>query len=81
MLPVKRALLSVHDKSGLAEFARGLHELGFELVSSGGTARAMQDAGIPVIPATTKTTSAQTISFETMRTTSTGVSAMRRSVS
>ncbi len=44
----KRALLSVHDKSGLAEFARGLHDLGFELVSSGGTAKAIADAGVPV---------------------------------
>jgi len=46
----RRALLSVYDKSGLAEFARGLHELGFELVSSGGTAKALSDAGVPVIP-------------------------------
>jgi phosphoribosylaminoimidazolecarboxamide formyltransferase/IMP cyclohydrolase len=45
-----RALLSVHDKSGLADFAKGLHDLGFELVSSGGTARALQDAGVPVVP-------------------------------
>jgi phosphoribosylaminoimidazolecarboxamide formyltransferase / IMP cyclohydrolase len=44
----KRALLSVFDKTGLVEFARGLHELGFELVSSGGTANAVAEAGIPV---------------------------------
>jgi phosphoribosylaminoimidazolecarboxamide formyltransferase/IMP cyclohydrolase len=43
-----RALLSVYDKSGLVDFARGLHELGVELVSSGGTARALSDAGLPV---------------------------------
>ena len=43
-----RALLSVWDKSGLVEFARGLHELGVELVSSGGTAKAVDEAGIPV---------------------------------
>ena len=43
-----RALLSVWDKTGLVEFARGLHELGVELVSSGGTARAIDEAGIPV---------------------------------
>jgi len=43
-----RALLSVSDKTGLAEFARGLHELSFELVSTGGTARALRDAGLPV---------------------------------
>ncbi|MGH8985073.1 MAG: bifunctional phosphoribosylaminoimidazolecarboxamide formyltransferase/IMP cyclohydrolase [Acidimicrobiia bacterium] len=45
-----RALLSVYDKSGLPEFARGLHELGVELVSSGGTAAALTDAGLPVTP-------------------------------
>jgi phosphoribosylaminoimidazolecarboxamide formyltransferase / IMP cyclohydrolase len=44
----KRALLSVFDKTGLAEFARGLHDLGFELVSSGGTAKVIADAGVPV---------------------------------
>ncbi|MDX2382247.1 MAG: bifunctional phosphoribosylaminoimidazolecarboxamide formyltransferase/IMP cyclohydrolase [Acidimicrobiia bacterium] len=42
------ALLSVYDKSGIAELASGLHELGWSLVSSGGTARAVADAGIPV---------------------------------
>lgn len=45
----KRALLSVHDKTGLADLARGLHDLGFELVSSGGTAAAIADAGVPVV--------------------------------
>src|SRR6185295_10423308 len=44
----KRALLSVFDKTGLDDFARGLRELGFELVSSGGTATAIADAGVPV---------------------------------
>jgi phosphoribosylaminoimidazolecarboxamide formyltransferase/IMP cyclohydrolase len=43
-----RVLLSVYDKTGLADFARGLHDLGAELVSSGGTARALADAGLPV---------------------------------
>ena len=43
-----RALLSVYDKAGLVEFARGLHELGVELVSSGGTATALGEAGLPV---------------------------------
>ncbi len=42
------ALLSVYDKSGIVEFARSLHELGWDLVSSGGTARAIGDAGVPV---------------------------------
>ncbi|HEY63943.1 MAG TPA: bifunctional phosphoribosylaminoimidazolecarboxamide formyltransferase/IMP cyclohydrolase [Caldilineae bacterium] len=43
-----RALLSVYDKTGLVEFGRGLVELGFELVASGGTARALSQAGLPV---------------------------------
>ena len=45
---MKRAILSVYDKTGLVEFARGLVELGFELVASGGTARALSAAGLPV---------------------------------
>jgi phosphoribosylaminoimidazolecarboxamide formyltransferase/IMP cyclohydrolase len=44
----KRALLSVYDKGGITELARGLVDLGWELVSSGGTAKAIADAGIPV---------------------------------
>jgi phosphoribosylaminoimidazolecarboxamide formyltransferase/IMP cyclohydrolase len=44
-----RALISVSDKTGLAEFARGLAARGFELVSTGGTARALQQAGLAVI--------------------------------
>ena len=44
----KRALLSVSDKTGIVDLARGLSELGFELVSSGGTATEIADAGIPV---------------------------------
>ncbi len=43
-----RALLSVYDKSGIAELAASLHELGVDLVSSGGTARAIAEAGVPV---------------------------------
>jgi phosphoribosylaminoimidazolecarboxamide formyltransferase/IMP cyclohydrolase len=43
-----RALLSVSDKSGLVDFARGLHALRWELLSTGGTARALREAGIPV---------------------------------
>src|SRR5262245_15964246 len=45
---MKRALLSVSDKSGLAEFGRALVDRGFELVSTGGTAKALQAAGLPV---------------------------------
>lgn len=44
----RRALLSLSDKSGLVPFATGLVGLGFELVSTGGTARALRDAGLPV---------------------------------
>ncbi|MEW6152802.1 MAG: bifunctional phosphoribosylaminoimidazolecarboxamide formyltransferase/IMP cyclohydrolase [Actinomycetota bacterium] len=43
-----RALLSVWDKTGLDDLARGLHDLGWELVASGGTASALVDAGLPV---------------------------------
>ena len=42
------ALLSVSDKTGLLDFARGLHALGWELLSTGGTARALREAAIPV---------------------------------
>jgi phosphoribosylaminoimidazolecarboxamide formyltransferase / IMP cyclohydrolase len=45
---MKRALLSVYDKSGVIQLASGLHDLGWTLVSSGGTARALADAGLPV---------------------------------
>lgn len=47
---VRRALISVSDKTGVVEFARGLHELGVEVLSTGGTARALQEAGLPVTP-------------------------------
>lgn len=43
-----RALLSVSDKTGLVDFARQLHDADVELIASGGTARAIQDAGLPV---------------------------------
>lgn len=44
----RRALLSVSDKTGLIEFAAGLHRLNFELISTGGTAAAIAAAGLPV---------------------------------
>ncbi|HEX5147462.1 MAG TPA: bifunctional phosphoribosylaminoimidazolecarboxamide formyltransferase/IMP cyclohydrolase [Candidatus Limnocylindrales bacterium] len=44
----RRALLSVSDKTGLVGFAGGLFRAGFELVSTGGTARSLRDAGLPV---------------------------------
>ena len=46
--PVRRALLSVSDKTGVVELARGLHALGVDLLSTGGTAKALRDAGLPV---------------------------------
>jgi phosphoribosylaminoimidazolecarboxamide formyltransferase/IMP cyclohydrolase len=49
-MSVFRALLSVSDKSGLIDFARALHAVGGQLIASGGTARAIADAGIPVTP-------------------------------
>ena len=48
-MAIKRALLSVSDKSGLLEFAQGLHGFGVELLSTGGTAKALRDAGLPVL--------------------------------
>ncbi len=45
---VPTALLSVYDKSGIVEFADALHQLGWSIVSSGGTARAISQADIPV---------------------------------
>ncbi len=46
----RKAIVSVSDKTGLVALARGLVELGFELLSTGGTARALTDAGLPVTP-------------------------------
>ncbi|MFC5286169.1 bifunctional phosphoribosylaminoimidazolecarboxamide formyltransferase/IMP cyclohydrolase [Actinokineospora guangxiensis] len=48
--PVRRALIGVSDKSGLLELATGLHAAGVEIVSTGGTARTLADAGVPVTP-------------------------------
>jgi phosphoribosylaminoimidazolecarboxamide formyltransferase/IMP cyclohydrolase len=48
--PVRRALIGVSDKAGLLELATGLHAAGVEIVSTGGTARAIADAGVPVTP-------------------------------
>ncbi|MFL6293090.1 MAG: bifunctional phosphoribosylaminoimidazolecarboxamide formyltransferase/IMP cyclohydrolase [Thermoanaerobaculia bacterium] len=48
MLKARRALVSVYDKRGLEELARGLAGLGVEIVSTGGTLRFLQDKGIPV---------------------------------
>jgi phosphoribosylaminoimidazolecarboxamide formyltransferase/IMP cyclohydrolase len=45
---VRRALVSVHDKTGVVDFARGLAALGVEILSTGGTARLLREAGLPV---------------------------------
>ena len=49
MLKVKRALISVSDKKGIVPFAKGLHALGVEILSTGGTSRQLKNAGLPVI--------------------------------
>ncbi|MCU1275885.1 MAG: phosphoribosylaminoimidazolecarboxamide formyltransferase / cyclohydrolase [Bryobacterales bacterium] len=48
MAMIRRALLSVTDKTGIVDFARRLSELGVELISTGGTAKIVRDCGIPV---------------------------------
>jgi phosphoribosylaminoimidazolecarboxamide formyltransferase/IMP cyclohydrolase len=48
-MAITRALLSVSDKTGLAEFAKELHEMGVELLSTGGTSVTLREAGLPVI--------------------------------
>ena len=47
-MKIQRALISVTDKTGVVEFARALAEMGVELLSTGGTAKAIREAGIPV---------------------------------
>ncbi len=49
MIKVKRALVSVSDKKGLIPFVKGLHLLGVEILSTGGTAKHLREAGIPVV--------------------------------
>ncbi|HEX5142255.1 MAG TPA: bifunctional phosphoribosylaminoimidazolecarboxamide formyltransferase/IMP cyclohydrolase [Mycobacterium sp.] len=48
--PVRRALISVYDKTGLAELAKGLHDAGVTIVSTGSTAKTIAEQGIPVTP-------------------------------
>src|SRR5688572_25270118 len=48
-MPIRRALLSVFDKTGIVDFAKQLHALGIELLSTGGTYKALREAGMPVI--------------------------------
>ena len=47
---MRRALISVSDKNGVVKFAKGLQKLDFEIVSTGGTFKALHDAGVDVIP-------------------------------
>jgi len=47
---IKRALISVSDKSGIVEFARRLCSLGVEIISTGGTAKLLAENGVPVVP-------------------------------
>ena len=48
MAGVKRALISVSDKTGIVEMAKGLAGLGAEILSTGGTAKALREAGVTV---------------------------------
>src|SRR5438067_1080540 len=48
LVPIRRALLSVSDKTGLIDLARGLDALGVELISTGGTAKSLRQAGLQV---------------------------------
>jgi len=48
VLKVSRALISVSEKKGIVPFAKGLHGLGVEIISTGGTARKLREAGLPV---------------------------------
>jgi phosphoribosylaminoimidazolecarboxamide formyltransferase/IMP cyclohydrolase len=50
MKPIRRALLSVSDKAGILAFASALHQMGVEILSTGGTARMLLEGGIPVTP-------------------------------
>lgn len=49
-MAIRRALISVYDKSGLIDFARALAEMGVQLISTGGTARCLEEAGLAVTP-------------------------------
>ncbi|AZG45259.1 bifunctional phosphoribosylaminoimidazolecarboxamide formyltransferase/IMP cyclohydrolase [Gordonia insulae] len=53
--PIRRALVSVYDKSGLADLATALHGAGVEIVSTGSTAKTIADAGVPVVEVSTLT--------------------------
>jgi phosphoribosylaminoimidazolecarboxamide formyltransferase/IMP cyclohydrolase len=46
----RRALISVSEKRGIAGFARGLHRMGFEIISTGGTAKTLEESRVPIVP-------------------------------
>ena len=48
-MKVKRALISVSDKTGVVELGKALADLGIEIISTGGTMRTLKEAGVPVI--------------------------------
>ncbi len=48
--PIRRALISVYDKTGLVDLAQGLSAAGVEIISTGSTAKTIADTGIPVTP-------------------------------
>ena len=47
-MKIRRALISVHDKTGIVAFAQALTTLGVEILSTGGTAKLLRDEGVPV---------------------------------
>src|SRR5437899_2339985 len=47
-MKVRRALISVHDKTDIVDFAQALDALGIEILSTGGTAKLLRDSGVPV---------------------------------
>jgi phosphoribosylaminoimidazolecarboxamide formyltransferase/IMP cyclohydrolase len=48
MVKIKRAIISVSNKTGIVEFAKGLNEMGVKILSTGGTAKTLRESGIPV---------------------------------
>ena len=55
-MAIKRALISVSDKRGIADFAKELSALSVEIISTGGTAKLLVENGVPVIPISDVTT-------------------------
>ena len=48
MAKIRRAIISVSDKTGIVDFAKALSSMGVEIISTGGTFKALRDAGVPV---------------------------------